>query len=525
MSEMKRPTRRTMLKVGALAALAAAGRMLGVAPRVSAARGNLPKNVVLFITDQERAIQHFPPNWEEQNLPGMTRLKQNGLSFNRAFTNACMCSPARSTFLTGYFPAQHSVKYTLEEDMTGPKYPQNELPRNLPNLGTVMSAAGFNVVYKGKWHCSKPAGGQFKPQDVEQYGFGRWDPPDGGANQDLDQAGGGKTNNDKRYMNDTGKFSDGREGALGFLKNGRFNQSSAPPFFLIISLVNPHDVLFYPNNYIDAGYDDSWLVGDIKIPETNGESLDTKPTVQAEFLALSQALGVLDTDEKKRHYLNFYGNLMKASDNYLVRILDTLQEQGLLDDTLVIRTADHGEMGLTHRGQRQKNFNFYEETTRVPLVYSNPKLFNGAYESDALVSHVDFLPTLAALFNAPQSARTDWEGKDYTKVLLNPSGSGVQNYVVFTYDDYQSGQTGGHYPKPPNHIASIREERYKLAEYYDVKGEKPSQWEMYDLLTDPLETQNIAHISYPRTPAQDIEYQRLKNKLDRVKANRLQPLG
>ena len=78
-------------------------------------------NIILFLTDQERAIQHFPPNWLRQNLPGMRRLRRHGLSFERAFTNACMCSPARSTLMSGYFPAQHGVKYTLEEDMDRPK--------------------------------------------------------------------------------------------------------------------------------------------------------------------------------------------------------------------------------------------------------------------------------------------------------------------------------------------------------------------------------------------------------------------
>ena len=58
----------------------------------------------LFITDQERAIQHFPPGWSKQNLPGMTRLQRHGLTFENAFTNACMCSPARSTLVTRLLP-------------------------------------------------------------------------------------------------------------------------------------------------------------------------------------------------------------------------------------------------------------------------------------------------------------------------------------------------------------------------------------------------------------------------------------
>ncbi len=72
---------------------------------------------------------------------------------------------------------------------------------------------------------------------------------------------------------------------------------------------------------------------------------------------------------------------------------------------------------------------------------------------------------------------------------------------MFTYDDFQSGQSRGPYPRPPNHIASIRERRWKLARYYDVNGKRRDEWEMYDLKTDPLERTNLAYKHYKRTPA------------------------
>jgi choline-sulfatase len=502
------------------------------AARQSNSQPLLRKNVVLFITDQERAIQHFPANWEQNNLPGLTRLKRNGLSFERAFTDACMCSPARSTLMTGYFTAQHGVKYTLEQNMSGPRHPQVELPLDFANIGTVMSAAGYNVVYKGKWHCSKPAdpNGVWVPSDVNQYGFTRWNPQDAGANQDVNEGGGAPSvplgrsgNNDRRFMDDDGDYQTGNEGVLAYLNSVASIQQ---PFFLIVSLVNPHDVLFYPRTYNMVpvpSYDDSWLAGNIDIPQTIDESLDSKPTVQQQFLRITQALGLLDTPQKQRNYLNFYGNLMKSSDAYLVQVLDTLDNLGLTNDTLIIRTADHGEMGLTHGGQRQKNFNFYEEAIRVPLVYSNPDLYPQARTSNALVSHVDFLPTIASLFGAPQSARADWQGIDYSRLIAHPTGQPVQDYIVFTYDDYQSGQPHPPYPKPPNHVVSIREARFKLAEYYDVDHVEPSQWEMYDLQADPLEIHNLAN--QPRTPQQEREYQRLRDKLAEVKQRRLQPLA
>ncbi len=244
-------TRKELLQsgAGAAAGLLLAQSGLGSALAATEAKRNpiAGMNVILFLTDQERAIQHFPPRWMQRNLPGMMRLRSRGLSFERAFTNACMCSPARSTLMSGYFPAQHGVKYTLEEDMPASQgYPQVELPlpRTLPNLATVMEAAGYKVVYKGKWHCSKPPPGQEDaPADLQRYGFSRWNPPDAGADQSIPQAGGGFTDNDGRYMDAVGNPVDGAEGILQYLSTAAAKQQ---PFFMVISLVNPHDVLFYP---------------------------------------------------------------------------------------------------------------------------------------------------------------------------------------------------------------------------------------------------------------------------------------
>jgi choline-sulfatase len=513
-------TRKELLEAAAVSvpALALARSARAAAAGANGLRG---MNVVVFLTDQDRAIQHFPPGWAADNLPGLTRLQENGLTFQRAFTNACMCSPARSTFMTGYFPAQHGVKYTLEEDMPASQYPQVELSTKLKNVASVMASAGYAVVYKGKWHLNKPAGSEFAPSDVAKYGFQRWNPPDAGANQDPPQAGGGTYDNDGRYMNSVGDAASGNEGALRYL-NSRAPQQQ--PFFMVISLVNPHDVLFYPMVYLDAGYDDSWLQGTIGLPATVGEDLLTKPIVQREFRALMDFAGPLPTPQMKRNYINFYGNLIKSSDAYLVNVLDTLKSRGLLDNTLVIRTADHGEMGLAHGGLRQKNFNVYEESLRVPLVYSNPQLFPTPRESNAIVSHVDFLPTLATLFGAPTAARARWQGVDYSALVLDPSATRPQDYTVFTYDDFQSGQASGPYPVGPNHIVAIREDRWKFAEYYDPSGRFPSQFEMYDLLADPFERANIAHRTYPRTAEQLRQFNRLRLKLDIVRKTRLQPL-
>ena len=319
--------------------------------------------------------------------------------------------------------------------MPSDQYPQDEMPVDLPNMATVMSAAGFHSIYKGKWHCSKPINGtEFTQADLAQYGFDRWNPTDGGANQTVEEGGGAPKRagaHDERFMYSDGPNEESAEGILAFLESDLAKES---PFFMVASLVNPHDVLAYPTNFDAFGYSPKWLQGNIDLPATVNEDLSTKPSVQRQFLALSVAIGALPTPEMKRNYVNFYGNLMKLSDQYIVQILDTLKDQGLLDDTLIIRTADHGEMGMTHGGQRQKNFNFYEESLRVPLVYSNPRLYPTPQSTKALVSHVDFLPTLASLYNAPESARADWQSEDYSQVILDPTQPGPQDYIVFTFD-------------------------------------------------------------------------------------------
>jgi choline-sulfatase len=532
-SENEGITRGDLLKTAAAVAPGAllGGRAAEAAARVRPRPRRAPParevagmNVLVFLTDQQRSIQHFPPDWAKRNMPGLTRLQQHGLTFEHAFTNACMCSPARSTLMSGYFPAQHGVKYTLETDMPAPQYPQVELATTFKNPATVAASAGYTPVYKGKFHCTKPANrSTWVPSDVNQYGFTRWDPPDAGANQDVSEEGGGVYDNDGRFMNSQGTPAAGTEGAVEYLRS---SAALSQPFFMIVSLVNPHDVLFYPSTYASGGYDASWLQGEINAPATANEDLSTKPTVQEQFLRLFNASGPIPTLQMKRNYLNFYGNLMKSSDAYLVKILDTLARTGLLENTLVIATADHGEMGTSHGGLRQKNFNFYEESIRVPLVYSNPHLFKKPQTSDALVSHVDFLPTLASLVGAPAGARDDsWQGVDYSGQILRRVSKPPQDYTVFTYDDWQSGQSHGPYPQPPNHIASIRERRYKLARYYDADGNVPEQWEMYDLKTDPLERKNLAYKHAKRSPAQEREYRRLRAKLAHVENTRLKPLS
>jgi choline-sulfatase len=165
----------------------------------------------------------------------------------------------------------------------------------------------------------------------------------------------------------------------------------------------------------------------------------------------------------------------------------------------------------------------------VPLVYSNPRLFPQPTASDALVSHVDLLPTLASLVDAPEAARADWQGVDYSALVRDPSAAPghvhVQEDIIFTYDDLRCAQNVPQLVPPPNRIVSVREARYKLARYYDGDGIEPDQWEMYDLQHDPEERVNLAFLDQTLTAEQFAARERLTAKLRQVEAIRLRPLS
>ena len=173
------------------------------------------------------------------------------------------------------------------------------------------------------------------------------------------------------------------------------------PFCLVISLVNPHDVLGYPAQMRSAATTEEFADLDVGLPPTLDEQLLDKPRVQTLMqMGMNAYLGPLRSREAKLEYVNFYAHLHRVIDRKLGRILAALGDaedpRSLRSRTLVVRTADHGEMGLSHGGLRQKAFNAYEETINVPLVVSNPVLFPSRPRRGALASLVDVLPTLCA---------------------------------------------------------------------------------------------------------------------------------
>ncbi len=168
-----------------------------------------------------------------------------------------------------------------------------------------------------------------------------------------------------------------------------------------------------------------------------------------------------------------------------MQVLDALDEAGLTEKSIIIRTADHGELGLSH-GMREKAYSIYEEMIHIPLIISNPRLFPTPQKTEAFYSHLDLLPTLTDLTGIanPQSYG---KGTSIAPVIADPSTQ-VQDAILFAYDDVFILPQN----VPGGHIRAIREGDWAYAVYYSQDGSF-FEYEMYDLNEDPRQLRNLLY--------------------------------
>ena len=389
-----------------------------------------------------------------------------------------MCSPSRSTLFTSLYPSEHGVTQTLSfgGDFS---IAQPTLDPTLPNMANLFYNAGYNVQYRGKWHISKGdttgnTENDLTSSEVGLFGFMDWVAPDAGEDVKPENFGGGFANHDERYIQE----------AIDFVEN----YDGDRPYLLVLSLVNPHDVLSYPEGYT-YGYRDVSLEGPLETPGSMAEDLRTnyKPTAQWQLLkVLNQSLGPLRGPDGPKNYINFYGNLVRKIDHQISRFLDLFMDQDgtpkdRFQDTVIVRTSDHGEMGLAHGGLRQKAFNAYEETIRVPTIWSSPLLGVQGETSPALVSLLDILPTMIGFTGIETPKNLNLKGYDYHKVLTGEEKT-TQSQILFTFDDIRAGSMNQrNVVLAPNRIRMVRDERWKYAMYFHEDSSYPIEYEFYDL--------------------------------------------
>jgi arylsulfatase A-like enzyme len=321
-------------------------------------------NIILIISDQE--AYHLLPA-KNYSLPAREELSRHSVAFTNHYTAAAMCSPSRATLLTGVPPQVNRIYDQEEYDYVPVLDPKR------PNMGSVLKQLGYHTAYFGKFEMDKKL---LQISDTKNYstlaqpyGFDVF-------NYDGDIGG----NPLQGYTHDPYFVG---EAVRWLRKNAQ--STNAQPFFLVISLLNPHDIMYgdanipgtvqaqQPQAHVifpppaNTLYDDTWQ---FDLPKSLSESLTAKGMPQA----LNQyqqgwtgTLGLIPVNRPDMwvYYYNYYLNAIRDNDHNLQIVIDTLNQMDLWKDTVVIFTADHGEMGGAHGGLRGKGPMAYEENSHI----------------------------------------------------------------------------------------------------------------------------------------------------------------
>ena len=324
-------------------------------------------NILLLLSDEERQRDWIPAGL---TLPARQRLIDEGLEFTSYYTHTNPCSPSRASLLSGQYLPNHGVVQNVNwgRDREVP-----QLEPETPTIGHLLRAEGYYTAYLGKWHLSRTA-----QPDLEAHGFSDW------QGDDLTFRG----------LAGAGLHSDPliTEQAEGWLRDSADREE---PWLLVVGLLNPHDVMWFPGDQPDYQAANAetierrrqtlnrWRDGDIypsydepyeeffdAPPPNLDDDLFTKPAIQRQYEHDTNLgpWGRIDRSDTRAwiRQLDYYWRMHEENDYYLGRILDALDASGQADETIVIFSTDHGDMCGAH-GLRNKGPFVYEEQMRIPL--------------------------------------------------------------------------------------------------------------------------------------------------------------
>jgi arylsulfatase A-like enzyme len=368
---------------------------------------------------------------------------------------------------------------------------------SIPTIGDLFKEVGYQTAFFGKWHLSFPGE---PPTNLEAIVDIAKLNPLGGYGFDYSAIS---------PPADVGGYNDGYTNdpvwtgqAVDFL---RTHAKDTQPWLCVLSLLNPHDIQYYPRGYR----------ADFKRPDYDAKpepsffaepTLADKPSSQQRFRDVVAVIagtpkGVQDNPEYWRGQLNTYYDLIVGTDEMLGAAVKAVMDAGVLDDTVIVRTADHGELGSAHRLQN-KGTTMYDEQNRVPFTVVYPKRFPKGKRSQALGEAVDLVPTLLDLAGAGDPvARWPWlRGTSLVGALEHPDAPGPRDSILYRIDEYPVYNTGTAVPTP-SHIRALYDGRFKFARYVAIADQhfagkelrETQEYELYDTYNDPYEIRNLAN--------------------------------
>ena len=471
-------TRRDFLKTAAVAAGLTCGlsRAAGGGPE-SGRPGKRP-NVIYILADQLRYQSLGYAGDAKARTPNIDRLAAQSVSFRQCVSSMPVCAAYRASLLTGKYPSSTGMAV-------------NELRIN-PNqrcLGHVVTEAGYETGYIGKWHLWANEGGNhntmknsYIPPEMKKYRLG-WDGLWAAYNFNHQYY------QNFYYMDEPVKHTfagyepDGQtDMAIDFIQK---HAGKDKPFYLTLSLGTPHDP-WGPDNVPEKHLG---LFQDVEfpLPASWSDVPDSYMDRNAEpkpWLAQWKP----NLPAYQRVYYAMTANL----DDNVGRIMAAVDAAGIAGDTLIVFTSDHGEMFGANG--RVFKLTFYDPAARVPMILRWPGMIPGGLVSDACMGTPDIMPTLLGLMGLAIPGTV--EGMDLSPLARGRGGAEPEFAFLQGLGHTCQWSDGFEW-------RAVRDKRYTYAIYRRDKSEL-----LFDNQGDPLQMRNLA-----RDPAQGDTLDRLRKQM------------
>jgi len=456
-------------------------------------------NILWYCSDQQRFDTIGGLGNPHIHTPRLDRFLAESVAFTHAYCNSPICTPSRSSFLTGMYPSAVGVNGNGNTNF--PRHQQERL------ITHILAEEGYDCGLVGKLHLSSPALGQ-EPRVEDGYRYFQYshdhkaprakghDYAEWLASQGVDPVAllderstatylqgakvkrfGGlfeptaEQDNIPPHLHQTHWCS---EKAIEFIGK---NRDADQPWLLSINAFDPHAPFDPPWEYYRR-YDSETLPGAHFQP---GDLAHQQKLVDAGIDFQSQPRHPDEWEHKKLQAA--YYAMIEQIDHEFGRILDHLEAIGERENTIVIFMSDHGE-SLCDHGLLLKGCRFFEGLVRVPLIISWPGHFQQGVVSDALVELIDIAPTLyeCAGMETPYFV----QGRSLTPVLTGALSA--ESHRDFVRCEFYGAIN---YPDL-THATMYRDRRWKLNTFHDK-----AITELYDLDADPWEHQDLsAHPDY-----------------------------
>ena len=399
-------------------------------------------NVIFILTDDQGPWAAGCYGNPEIRTPNLDRLAATGVRMESFFVATPVCSPSRATLLTGRIPSQHGVHDWIRDGNVGPdaiRYLEGEVCYT-----DILARHGWTCGLSGKWHLGD--------SQIPQHGFTDWfcHQFGGGQYNDAPMVRNGQLVNEPGYVTDV--MTDEALRLLDRYTDGGF------PFYLSVHYTAPHSPWTGHPQDIVGSYDDCPF-----------ESCPQEPKHP-------WAISMTDAHLANRESLQGYFAAVTAMDANVGRILDRLEELGIRDSTLVVFVSDNGfscgHHGFWGKGNGTNPRNMYENSVKVPAIFSHPGQIPEGRAEPAMTSAYDIMPTLLDYLDLPCPEEQNLPGESFLPLLRGESMGDREPVVVF--DEYGP-------------VRMIRTEEWKYM-YRHAHGPD----ELYDLVGDPDERTNLA---------------------------------